>query len=472
MPPYRPSGDRFKQEITDKMNSEEIAGSVYRAEDDTNAVVMFTQPKRDRHKEPRFLLDCRPRHAVTITNHTPLPNIEEAIEFVAARPWWSKIDLTDGYHNIRIDPDSEKHTTFLCHIGHYRCRVMQQGDCNAPATLVRAMYEIFGDIIFQDLIIYIDDIIISSATYKAHVEALRRALQRLQDQQFWLQGSKCQFFTKRLEILGHILTPEGLSADPQKVRKIFDFPEPPDKKQLQAFNAIVNYSSKFLPHQATVAASLTDLQGSTGTWKWTDPHQELFNQCKDLINNGQVINPWNSNSEEPKYQICDASDIALGSWLGQGTLDRIQAARFHSLKFNPAQLNYHRLQKELLAILDSLKFFEAQLRGTKFTILTDHKPLETFMDRTQPTQKLRRWQDFLASFDQTIVHTAGKVNYIADALSRNYKRPGTSTAEEDYISQSIDNTTPHRAPTLPTPPNTITCNHFSIPPLTTDMSEY
>ena len=59
-------------------------------------------------------------------------------------------------------------------------------------------------------------------------------------------------------------------------------------------------------------------------------------------------------------------------------------------KFNPAQLNYPTLQKELLAIIDSLKFFEAQLRGTKFTILTDHKPLETFMDRTQATQKLRR----------------------------------------------------------------------------------
>ena len=134
-----------------------------------------------------------------------------------------------------------------------------------------------------------------------------------------------------------------------------------------------------------------------------------------------MIKPWNSNREAPKYLICDASDIGLDSWLGQGTLDRIQPARFHSRKFNPAQLNFLTLQQELLAIIDSLKFFEAQLRATKFTILTDYKPLETFMDRTQPTQKLRRWQDFLGSFDQTIVHTAGEENYNADALSRNYK---------------------------------------------------
>ena len=129
------------------------------------------------------------------------------------------------------------------------------------------MNEIFRDMTFKDLIIYIDDIIISSETYKEHAEALRRVLQRLHDQQYWLKESKCQFFTKHLEILGHILAPEGLSADPQKVRKIFDFPEPQDKKQLQAFIGIVNCLSKFLPHLASVAACLTDLQGTTHTWR-------------------------------------------------------------------------------------------------------------------------------------------------------------------------------------------------------------
>ena len=97
---------------------------------------MFTQPKRDGPKELRFLLDCRPRIAITLGPHSPLPNIEEEIEFVTDRPLWSKIVITDGYHNIRIDPTSEKHTTFPCHMGHYRSRVMQQGDCNAPPTIV------------------------------------------------------------------------------------------------------------------------------------------------------------------------------------------------------------------------------------------------------------------------------------------------------------------------------------------------
>ena len=166
------------------MNSEEISVSIYGPDADTNAVVMFTQPKRDRPKETRFLLDCTARNAVSIRNYTPLPNIGEAIEFVAARPWWSNIDLTDGYHNIPVVPASGKQTTFFCHMEHYRSHVMQRVYCNALATMMRVMNEIFRDMIFEDLMIYIDDIIISRATYKEHVEALVRVLQRLQDQQF------------------------------------------------------------------------------------------------------------------------------------------------------------------------------------------------------------------------------------------------------------------------------------------------
>ena len=147
---------------------------------------MFPISKRDRFREPRFLLDCRLRNDVTIQNHTSQPTLAEAIEFVAARPLWSKIDLTDGYHNMRIDPDSEKYTTFLWHMGHHRSCVMQQADCNAAATMVRALNVIFRDMIYKDLIIYIDDLIIWRKNYKQHVEALRKVLQRPQDQQFWL----------------------------------------------------------------------------------------------------------------------------------------------------------------------------------------------------------------------------------------------------------------------------------------------
>jgi len=99
---------------------------------------MFTILKADK-KEPRFLIDSIPRNKITIKDLTPLPNIKEIINWVAARKYRSKLDLTDGYHNIRVHSDSVKHHTILTHMGKFDSLVMLQRDCNAPATMMRAM---------------------------------------------------------------------------------------------------------------------------------------------------------------------------------------------------------------------------------------------------------------------------------------------------------------------------------------------
>jgi len=114
---------------------------------DTNAVVLFVQAKLDDPTKPRRILYTRVRNEVVDPNHTPLPSIVEFMELVAARKYWSKIDLVNEYHNFRIEEDSEQHSTFLTHMGYYRSRIMQQGDRNAPATMVRAMYEIIQDMV-------------------------------------------------------------------------------------------------------------------------------------------------------------------------------------------------------------------------------------------------------------------------------------------------------------------------------------
>jgi len=116
---------------------------------------------------------------------------------------------------------------------------MQQGDRNAPATIVQAMYEVFKDMVFKDLVIYIVDIIIFSDTYDEHEATLRKVLQRLLDEKFWLKASKWQFFTKRLDILGHILTPDGLYMVPKKRNKALDFKVPSNCRELRGILGVV-----------------------------------------------------------------------------------------------------------------------------------------------------------------------------------------------------------------------------------------
>ena len=206
--------------------------------------------------------------------------------------------------------------------------------------MMEAMLDILKDVVYQYLVIYIDNIITYSRMYEEHVRDLKKVLQGLEEQKFYLKERKCQFFTRKLEILGHILTSDGLYVDAKKRKTILEFPTPTCKKDLRGFLGVVNYLQQFLPSLVSDAGTLSELQGEYTKWIWTDTHDQAFKRRKELANSLQILRPWNNESKEPKYLICDANDVGLGSWIGQGTLDAIRPSCFHSRKFNPAQLRY------------------------------------------------------------------------------------------------------------------------------------
>jgi len=128
------------------------------------------------------------------------------------------------------------------------------------------------------------------------------------------------------------------------------------------------------------------------------------------VNSLLILKSWDHFSEAPKYIVCDASDIGLGSWIGQGELEAIRPFRFHYQKFSPAQLKYPTYKKELLAIVHVLRFFESQMRDHKFTVLTDHQPLLSFLPLPQISQTMARWETYMREFDLVIEHMGGKEN--------------------------------------------------------------
>ena len=167
--------------------------------------------------EPRFLTDCIPRNAVTISDPTPLPNIKEIINWTAARKFRSKLDLTDRYHNIRIHPDSVKHSTIVIHMGLHDSLVMQQEDMNALAIIMRVMNNLLRNQLDRICKIYIDNIIIAIDTYGEYKKAVREVMKVLEKVGIWFNKDKCETLPKRLHILGHIMIEQGLEPDLAKI---------------------------------------------------------------------------------------------------------------------------------------------------------------------------------------------------------------------------------------------------------------
>jgi len=137
--------------------------------------------KIDNLDEARFLHDLVARNDNTYDDPPNIPDQSNIINTVANPKYHSKIDLSDGYHNLRIIPEHEKHTAFKTPFGVYRTRVMQQGDKNAPSTFQNAMNTLFQDDLGIFVYIYMDDIFIFSKTYKEHINHVRYVLQKLQD---------------------------------------------------------------------------------------------------------------------------------------------------------------------------------------------------------------------------------------------------------------------------------------------------
>jgi len=383
-PNYIPSYDRFQDQITEKVNKELEPGRIIPSKS-LNTTIMFTQPKKD-GKEARFLLNCILRNLKTHKDRMPMPSINQIIDLLASKKFKSKLDLTDGYHNIRHHPDSVKHSTFSCHMGKFDSLVMQQGDCNAPATMMRAMNWLLREFIGKTVMVYLDDILIGNDTYEEHIQTVRAVLKTLEKAKMWFNKDKCQIMPQRMELLGHVLHNNGLEADPEKIKKVVDFKTPTNRREIQRFMGVVNYLARFCKDLVTKGRCLYELQGSTKQFKWTHLHDEAFKQVKELIISNAVLKPINHDSDEQIYLITDATNVGLSGWIGQKEDGVIRPAAFHSRCLNKCQTKYTTTDKELLAIVDSLRHFRGELQAHKVIVLTDHKPLVTFMTTWQDKQ--------------------------------------------------------------------------------------
>ena len=200
------------------------------ASNNKNLVIKICVVKQYQSDQPMFVPYCPVRNVAVYKGQTSLPNIDRLTELVATYQVWSKIDLADGYFDIRVKQGLEKWNTVLATHGKMRSHVISQGDDYALGTIIEAMLDIFKDVVYLCLVIYINDIIIYYGTYEEHVTDLRKVIQGLEEQNVYLKESNCHFFPRKREILAHMLISEGLHVDPKQRKTILEVPTPTRKK--------------------------------------------------------------------------------------------------------------------------------------------------------------------------------------------------------------------------------------------------
>jgi hypothetical protein len=400
----------------------------------SQAAPLMCIPKKDGRL--RMVVDARQRNDNTVKDVTPLPDQEAIREDVARAKYRSKIDLADAYEQVRVEPRDVHKTVFSTIMGTYVSNVVQQGDCNAPATFQRLMTSIFRDVIGKTNHAYLDDIFSFTNTIEEHERCLRTVFTRLRENKLYLKWSKCQLYAKEMECLGHVIDDNGIHPDTDKLHRIQCWRTPRNYHDVQRFVGLVNYVANFLPDITSYTAPLQGMTQNGTPFFWRPIHDKCFEMIKRVCQKTPVIRPLDYNSNELVWVVCDASKTGVGSMYGQGpSWDQSRPAGFMSKKFTSAQQHYAVHELETLAILETLHKWEDKLVGLKFHVITDHKALEFFKTQVQLSNRQRRWMDYMSRFNFDITYIKGEYNKVADCLSRYFESDTSADVHEahDYV---------------------------------------
>jgi hypothetical protein len=341
----------------------------------------------------RLCVDYRALNKITIKNRYPLPRIDELMDRLVGSCYFTKIDLYSGYHQIRIKPEDIPKTAFRTRYGHYEFLVLPFGLTNAPATFMTLMNDVFRKYLDQFVIIYLDDILIYSKSKEKHITHVRKVLDVLRTHKLYAKISKCEFFQKQVEYLGHFISQEGISVDKRKVEVLQKWPTPANISELRSFLGLASYYRKFVSHFSSIASPLTQLLHKDQKYEWNEDREKSFQELKQHLTSAPVL--LLPDPTKPFSVTADASDLAIGAVLSQNQGKGEQPVAYESRKLSPAEINYPIHEKELLAIVHALKLWRPYLEGTKFTVITDHASLEFIKSQSTLSRRQARWLEVL-----------------------------------------------------------------------------
>ncbi|GKD14047.1 putative nucleotidyltransferase, ribonuclease H, partial [Tanacetum coccineum] len=240
----------------------------------------------------RMCIDYRDLHKLTIKNRYPLPRIDDLFDHLQGSQYFSKIDLRSGYHQLRVHEDDIPKTAFRTHYGYFEFIVMPFGLTNAPTT------------------------------QEDHEVHLGLVLELLKEEKLYAKFSKCEFWLREVQFLGHVINEDGIHVDPSKIEVVKNWEAPRTPSEVRSILGFAGYYRLFIENFSKIAKSLTSLTQKT-----------LPNGTKDFV------------------VYCDASDLRLGCVLMQR--GKVIAYAFRQLNIHEKNYTTHDL--ELGAVMFALK---------------------------------------------------------------------------------------------------------------------
>ena len=373
------------------------------------APVLFVKKKDG---SMRMCIDYRGLNNLTTKNKYPLPRIDELFDQLQGSQVYSKMDLRQGYYQLRVREEDIPKTAFNSRYGHYEFVVMPFGLTNAPASFMDLMHRTFKHYLDKFVVIFIDDILVYSKSKEEHAIHLRMVLQTLKEHQLYAKFSKCEFWLPEVKFLGHKISGDGIQVDPDKIDTVLQWKQPETPTEVRSFLGLAGYYRRFVQDFSRIAKPLNVLTQKNVKFEWNSKCEESFQELKKRLTTAPILTLPEGTEDFVIYT--DASHEGYGCVLMQ----RGKVIAYASRRLKVHEQNYPTHDLELGAIVFALAKWRHYLYGTTFEIFTDHKSLKYLFTQKELNMRQRRWMEFLEDYDCKISYHPGKANVVADALSR------------------------------------------------------
>lgn len=370
----------------------------------------------------RLVVDFRKLNQCTDPTTFPMPQMETILDTLGdQKPTiFSTLDLASGFHQIPLDVSSKHKTAFATMNRQFQYRVMPMGLAGSPITFQALMVnKVLPDLLFKNVIVYADDIIVYSKDFSTHLSDLQQVFDRLSSARLTLKPSKCQFAKPSVLYLGHIISAEGITPNPAKTSVIDTYPRPTDVKHVRKFLGLTNYYRRFIQDYSSITAPLRALIHKDTPMVWSPKCEAAFQILKSKLVSPPILRY--PDHSRPFILTTDASQHGISYILSQKDEEgREYVCYYGARSLRGSEKNYGSTDKEALAVVEGVEAYHTYLVDRKFTIITDHaalKYLESAKFRGD-NGRMARWALRLMQYTYTVQYKQGKSNVNADTLSR------------------------------------------------------
>lgn len=366
----------------------------------------------------RLCVDYRALNSITVKEHFPLPHIDDELSKLAGKRVFTNLDMYSGYHHVKIHPNSINKTAFVTPDGSYEFLRVPFGLANAPSVFMRVMNKLIKLVGSQELICFMDDILLSSVNCTEGLKLLEKVLLRLRESNLKLNIKKCSFLKSEVSFLGHEIGSDGIRPGNHKILAVTNFKTPSNLHELRQFLGLCSYFRKFIEKFAILAKPLTDLTKKDVSWSWGFDQIQSFNTLKQKLSSRPVLALFNEKLSCEIHTDACKNGIA-GILLQKQDNGGLNPIFYYSRVTSREECNYHSYELETLAVVESLKRFRVYILGKPVKIVTDCSAVRYTLQKRDLVPRIARWWISIQEYDIQIEYRPGERMKHVDALSRN-----------------------------------------------------